>query len=173
MTSCLLSIFVGIIAYLGFRDETKAFIFETIPSYNSAKETFLVLYCLTLVMGICLYGFVITQMVDTIFLNSNSTSTVSKKKFLIVKVSVRIGYFLLVSGVAYAFPKAKDLFNVIGCVTGVTLTYVLPCFLYEKMTGSSKWTGIRILNLCIVVISVLSGILGLVYSVKAIVNKKE
>jgi len=134
VTSCLLSIFIGLLAYLGFRDATKAFIFETIKSISGVKETFLVLYCLTLVMGICLYGFVITQMIDTIFLNSNSASAVSKKKSIIVKVSVRIGYFLLVSGVAYLFPKAKDLFNVIGCVTGVTLTYVLPCFLYEKMT---------------------------------------
>jgi len=77
----------------------------------------------------------------------------------------------MITIIAYFFPEANSLFNVIGCVTGVTLTYVLPCFLFEKMKKSSKLTGIRICNISIAVIGIISGIIGLVYSIKQIISE--
>lgn len=124
-----LGVFIGLTGYLAFRGKIGDIIFTSIGSLNGGGDFILFSYCFTLVISVCLYGFVVTRMIDAAIWKKDE-ETIRSTVSLFLRFSIRFIFFASLVVLAYVYPNLSNLLSMIGCIFGVLLTYILPCLLY-------------------------------------------
>ncbi|EAS03287.1 transmembrane amino acid transporter protein (macronuclear) [Tetrahymena thermophila SB210] len=170
--ACCVGTILGLCGYFAYRDQIGDIIFKNIGSLNGGGDALLFFYCFTLIMSICLYGFVLTRMIDTAIWKKDE-NTIRQTVSIFYRFPIRIAFIGSLALLAYVYPSASNLFSLLGCIFGVILTYILPCILYEKIFFGTKMSKIRVCNYIVMAIGAAGGIAGFVYSLKDLINSYQ
>lgn len=128
------------------------------------------MYSLTLMANICLYGFVIIRWLENLIstLNickaSNLSHNLNRQSLFhyLIRTIINFIVIALIIFIANIYPNINSLFNYIGLFSGVLLTYVFPCLIFEKIHFEKSFSAQRVVNFTIIGVTSVLGITGIV-----------
>ncbi|KAL4493536.1 hypothetical protein ABPG72_007544 [Tetrahymena utriculariae] len=118
---------LGVLGYFAFQDDVKSVIFKNFNNIGAFSAIISSLISLSIVASILLYGFPIVKTVDRL------TARAQPNPSVITMIITRLIFFLSISFQGIYVQSITNIFNLLGSVFSVILTFVLPIILLEKM----------------------------------------
>ncbi|EAS03036.1 transmembrane amino acid transporter protein (macronuclear) [Tetrahymena thermophila SB210] len=135
--SFVLGSLLGVLGYYAFKDDVNSVIFKNFNDIGAFSTIISSLISLSIVASILLYGFPIVKTVDRL------TARAQPNPNIITMIITRLIFFLSISFQGIYVQSITNVFNLLGCVFSVILTFVLPMILLEKMKYLEK-KGIQV-----------------------------
>jgi ABC-type uncharacterized transport system permease subunit len=121
-------------------------------------------YSISIFASICIYSFPNIRHLDSL-LEKNDMNTFKMRLIL------RILVFFIISLIALKFNKLIALLNLMGCVLSVTLGFYFPYKLHLQTFAEQEKSSIeKGVNLVVLMLGVLGGALGLIYSLEDVLK---
>lgn len=141
--SFILGSVLGVLGYLAYSDNVNSVIFKNINDEGGfISPAVSSLYSFSLVASILLYGFPIVKEADKLLNVARSPAKIP------IMMASRVAFFASICFLGYFVQSITNVFNLLGCVFSVLLTFIIPVILSEKLKKIDK-QGIKLTSVVI------------------------
>ena len=174
LVSTVIKLLCGLVAVLTFKNTTKQQISENLPAgilQNTVNCLLglngLLSYALPLFATMTIIRKAQVPCLSSCFPDEEQPLTIKERGIVYL---MRLSFVVFTTVVAAAFPQFSLFMAFVGNISGVLITVVFPC-LFDIILHYNDISRSRyVLNVVIICVGLLSGIVGLVFSIRAFVK---
>ena len=166
----LMKFLVGLFCCLTFGSNTQSIVILNLSAWHASilSKIATALVIINVYFSYPLNMFVVSGTLDMLLLPSLPTCYKEKRCNIVWVLVTRVVLVFSTLGIALAVPHFGLLMGIFGSVFGVCITLIFPCLFHLQL----KWKKLRwyhkAFEMFIVLFGIVSGILGLIYSSKAL-----